>query len=491
MPSRARYASLSLMATQHAMPNADTAWLHMDQPTNLMIITSVLWFDSPVDWARVKEICRERVVAPYPRFRQRVVESRLPLRGPRFEDDPHFDLDRHLHHIALPAPGDRAALEKLVADVMATQLDHAKPLWDWYLVDGFGEGCAIVTRMHHCIADGVALARVLLGMTDDEPAPSAAPRDAGGRSRLASAAATTWRAAGALAREGAGLLARPDEAAGLARAAGEDARSFARIMLTGDDARSVLKGDLGLTQRAVWTPPIPLDDVKSIGRATGSTVNDVLVTAVAGALRRYLEQNDSLVDEIRAFVPFNLRPLTEPLPRDLGNKFSLVLLPLPVGRADPRERLAAVRREMAAIKRSADAPVGYAILNAIGLTPFEVEQPIIDLFSAKGSLVLTNVPGPRRAVYLAGTPVSGVLVWAPRSGSVSMSVSIFSYNGEVTVGLGVDAGLVPDPETILVAVSDELAALRSVARGATAPRRKTQARRRPGAQRARPRRVES
>ena len=151
------------------LSSADTAWLHMDRPTNLMVINSVLLFDEPVDWERLKQTTQRRLVDRYPRFRQRVVESHLPLRAPKWEDDPEFALEHHMHHLALPAPGDAAALQELVGDLMMMPLDRNRPLWQTYMVDGFGDGAAMITRMHHCIADGIALARVMLSLTDSEP----------------------------------------------------------------------------------------------------------------------------------------------------------------------------------------------------------------------------------------------------------------------------------------------------------------------------------
>src|SRR5512132_235972 len=127
------------------MTNADAAWLRMDRPTNLMVVNGMLWFDEPVDTDLARQVIRERLVERFPRFRRRVVEPRL-VGQPRWEDDPSFDLDRHIHRRALPAPGDRAALEEFITDLMAMPLDRSKPLWDVYLVDGYGDGMALITR---------------------------------------------------------------------------------------------------------------------------------------------------------------------------------------------------------------------------------------------------------------------------------------------------------------------------------------------------------
>jgi WS/DGAT/MGAT family acyltransferase len=451
------------------MSNADAAWLHMDQPTNLMVITGVIWFDEPPDWDRVREIVRTRLVEPFPPFRQRVSFEGAPP-GPHWGDDDRFDLDTHLHRVALPPPGDSTALRALVADLTATPLDPAKPLWQFHLVDGYGAGAAIVVRIHHCIADGIALARVLLSLTDSSPdaedAPRAAAPEEPARGVLGSLVAparavlsTAVGAAGAVAHESIEVATHPSHLLDLASTVREDADALAGILLESADPATPLKGEMGVAKRVAWSSPLPLDEVKAMGHATGTTVNDIALTAMAGALRRYLHDRDDRAEELTAFVPFNLRPPEEPLPARLGNRFGLVFLRLPVGIGDRRRRLREVHARMREIKESPRGAISYGLLDAMGRTPVQVEKRLIDLFSSKGSAVITNVPGPRRRVYLAGTPVAGVLVWAPASGEVSVTVSIFSYAGEITVGLMTDAGLVPDPETIVAAFESEMEAL--------------------------------
>jgi diacylglycerol O-acyltransferase / wax synthase len=444
----------------HRMSNADAAWLHMDRPTNLMVVNGLLWFDEPLDVDRARDVVRERLVERFPRFHQRIVEPRLGIGVPSWEDDPAFDLDLHLHLIALPQPGDRAALQELVADLMVVPLDRGKPLWDMYVIDGYGDGTAVLTRMHHCIADGIALARVLLSLTDARPDAGFAPLVADHHGGPLATINAGVHAAEAALHESIELVVHPrDEGSRLLDRAAADARALAKLLLTGADVPSALRGKLGVARRVTWTDPIPLADVKATCQATGTTVNDVLLAAMTGALHRYLEDRDALVDEIRVMVPFNLRPLDQPLPRDLGNRFGLVYLPLPVGLADPGERLAEVHRHMAEIKHSPEGAISYGILGLIGTTPVPVEQRLIEVFTPKVTAVMTNVPGPREPVYFAGSRVAGVLGWVPAGGEIGMGVSIFSYAGEVTIGLQVDAGLVPDPEAILAAFGDELAPL--------------------------------
>jgi len=261
---------------------------------------------------------------------------------------------------------------------------------------------------------------------------------------------------GAVAHEGIETLLHPQHAAHLAATAGRDTGTLAKLLTARADVRSPLRGSLHGSRRVAWSTPFPLDRVKRSGRRSGATVNDVLVAALAGALHTYLTDRESSIDELHIMVPFNLRPLDKPLPRDLGNDFGLILLALPVGLMDPGERLREVKMRMDAIKDSHEGPIAYGMLSAIGLTPPTVEDRLISFFSSKASAVVTNVPGPREQVYFAGSPVQGVLVWAPCSGSMGMTVSIFSYQGEVTAGFMADTGLVPDPEPLVAAFDAEL-----------------------------------
>ena len=467
--------------------SADAAWLHMDRPTNLMVINTVLLFDEPVDWNRVKQITQERLVDRYPKFRQRVVESRLPLQAPKWEDDPDFSLEHHMHHLALPAPGDIAALQELVGDLMTMPLDRARPLWHTYVIDGFGDGAAMLTRMHHCIADGIALARVMLSLADGgtdgqiEADDVGEDGEAGGSLRgVVSGATHLATTAGSAAAKQVGSIARsPTHAPRIAGAVARDAGTVMRLLLTPADAATALKGEPGVSRRVAWSKPMSLPLIKKIGHTHDATVNDVLLAAVSGALRHYLQDHDSPVGEIQAMVPFNLRPLDKPLPRRLGNKFGLVFLPLPVRTSGSYRRLVEVHHRMQRIKNGRDGPVSYGLLGLTGLTPEPVERRIIDLFTAKGTAVMTNVPGPREPVYVAGTPVRAVLVWAPTSGHIGMSVSIFSYRDEVTVGLMVDAALIPDPEHIIDQLERELDVLAELP-----AKRRGHARRRPRRSRA-------
>jgi WS/DGAT/MGAT family acyltransferase len=431
------------------MPPADAAWLHMDRPNNLMVVNAVLMLDGDVERPAVEQLLADRLVDRYPRFRQRPVEAGFPIRRPQWEDDPTFDLSHHLHSVRLPAPGDETALQSYVGREMARPLDRLQPLWECHLVEGFAEGSAIFARMHHCIADGIALARVLLSLTDDGS-------DAG----IAPPAADTARSPlPALAQRGLGLAIHPSRLVDIARMAPATLAAISKDLFTPPDARTLFRGRTGTAKRAVWSKPFPLAGIKQIARALDATVNDVVLAAVSGALRRYLVRCDSPVHDIRTLVPFNLRPLDQPLPRDLGNHFGLIYLGLPLAVADPVERVAEVHRRMEHIKGSMEPVVSYGVLEATGMTAPRLERLVVDFFTSKASALMTNVPGPQQQVTFAGVPVRRVIGWVPRSGDIGLGISIFSYNGEVTIGFAVDAGMVPDPHSVIHALEDELALL--------------------------------
>lgn len=437
------------------MAAADAAWLRMDRPTNLMVVTSVMWFDDPLDWDEVRELLASRVIARFPRFSQRVVEDH----GLFWEDVEDFELSDHLHPVRLPDPGDREALETFTSSLISVPLPHDRPLWDLSLVDRYGDGCALVFRMHHAIADGVALARLLLSLTEtpgSEAVEVAAPTTGPG-----SLAAAGVRAALDLVQHPGRLahLLDPGHLVDVAHAAVADAAALTKLALLPADPPTALRGQLGTAKQVVWSAPIPLAPIRTSGHQTGSTVNDILLAAVAGALRTHLVRHRSEVHDIRAIVPLNLRSPALPLPAELGNMFGLVYLPLPLTTARREDRLREMTRRTTAVKNSAEAVVSYAVLEAVGRAPGAVEDLAIDVFAAKGTGVMTNVPGPREPVTLAGRALAGTIGWGPTSGDLALGVALFSYAGTATIGLSVDAGIVPHPRQLLSDIVDELEAL--------------------------------
>jgi WS/DGAT/MGAT family acyltransferase len=429
------------------MSGIDAVWLHLEESTHRMNIAAVLWFDEPVEWERLRVVLRQRLVEAFPRLRQRVVPSWLPLAPPTWEDDPAFDLDAHLQRTPLPAPGGQAALEQLVGELMSTPLDTSRPPWRLQLVEGFGQGSALLACLHHSLGDGVALARLLLSLADAPPG-AIDPTPASGPS--AGHPGRPPRGIGRVAR----LLA---SLPGLGLLALRGLLAFGKLLGMRADPRTPLRRPLTAAKRVAWSAPIALEEVKALGRAVQGTLNDVLLAAVTGALRRYLLERGSPARTLRALIPVNLRPLDEPRP--MGNRFGLIFLPLPVEARDPRTRLRGLGRHMGRIKRSPEAAVTHGLLRLLGWLPAWLERRLVRHFGSRATLVMTNVPGPRQPVRLAGARVGGVMFWVPQTGHLGLSVSIFSYAGRLTLGVASDAGVLPEPRRLIEAFQEELAAL--------------------------------
>jgi diacylglycerol O-acyltransferase len=438
--------------------NIDTAFLHLDDPTNLMMITGVMIFKSPLDFERLRATVEARLLS-MARFRQRVVWPRLGRGNPYWEDDPDFDLRYHLQRTKLPPPGGQAALQDVVSLLSSTPLDLAKPLWQFHLVENYAECCALVMRFHHCIADGTSLIHVILSLTDaqpDAPWPAVPSRPSRPSTQERSSRS---RSLATLVQSGLDLLSEPSRLTELREAARDATGDFGRFLLLKPDPNTALNGELGVAKRAAWSEAVPLAQIQIIRSQLGGTVNDVLLTVATGALRRYMQSRGDPVDQIsiRAAVPVDVR--TEEAVEGLGNHVGAMFVTLPVSIADPACRLGEVQRGMDERKESQEAPVFSFLLNALGMAPPQIANALISAFSTRGSVVMTNVRGPRERLYLAGSPLDSLLPWAPTTGRIGIAVSVLSYAGDVRLGLLTDGGLVPNPEAIVEAFHAEFEAL--------------------------------
>jgi WS/DGAT/MGAT family acyltransferase len=343
-------------------------------------------------------------------------------------------------------------------------------------------------RYHHCIGDGSAMMAVVQRLFDTvpgTPADALPAQDAPAKRR-----ATGGQLAPGLdplAHAARKSLAKP--AAALPAAAASSALDKARLVLAGagvlvsellkwPDPESPFKGDFQPRKRVAWSEPVAIADVKAVGAPTGAKVNDVLVAAMAGALRAYLKQRGVDVDHttVRAMVPVDLRP-PERL-GELGNDFGLVILDLAVATTRVKDRLAQTKARMDALKRSPEALAMRLLLDIFGRGPKPLEDLANQVFGSKASVVMTNVAGPREPLYLAGTPVDRMMFWVPHPGrQLGMGISIMSYCGQASLAVIADAHLVPDPETITAAFNREFRRMRKAVEAVAA---KPAARRAPG-----------
>jgi WS/DGAT/MGAT family acyltransferase len=439
-----------------------------------------IWIFKPgIGIAPLRRRLTERLLK-YRRFVQRVEQDAT---GATWVDDEAFDIARHVvvEKLEKSAPGqEQAALQNRVAQLAMQPLDARHPLWQFHLVPNYQGGSAVIVRIHHCIADGIALISVVMSLMDGgvpplegDPVSERAQRSGidGAEEWIAEsllkplteAAVKALDAAGVGAVKSLGLLKDPHKgvrgSVDMARAAYHVVRDAAALALMPDDSKTRLKGQPGIHKRVAWCEPIALEQVRAVGRALNCSINDVLLSCVAGALGEYLKAKGDAVagQEIRAMVPVNLRPPDEPLA--LGNRFGLAPVVLPIGIENPITRVYEVRRRMSELKGSMQPLMAFGLLAVAGLLVKPAQDALLGLFSRKTTAVMTNVPGPREKLHLCGATLDQSLFWVPQSGTVGLGVSILSYGAGVQFGIITDTTLCPDPQAIIDAFEPEFAKL--------------------------------
>lgn len=469
-PTRTLLAT-SLGLEGERMSKVDTAWLRMDSACNLMMIVGVWVLRPGITLDALNERVRDRLL-PYRRFVQVACQDAA---GAHWSDDPDFQLGRHVLARQLECQkgeSEQAALQARVAHLTMQPLDHNHPLWQFELIEQYQGGSALVARIHHCIADGIALISVMMSLVDGgTPPPQRKPRKT---ARAGMEAAEDWVAdslirplgeltaralevAGGSAAKSLSLLASPQQslnetlgqAMNIARIGGQLASDLAALALMPDDSPTRLKGQPGRHKRVAWCEPLPLDEVKAISKGLKCSINDVLLSCVAGAIGSYLRHqgDDPRGQEIRAMVPINLRPMSDAW--KLGNRFGLVPLVLPIGMDNPVERALAVRARMNNLKGSLQPLLTFGLLSVAGLLIKPAQDAMLSLFGRKTTAVMTNVPGPSEKLKVCGSTLEQTMFWVPQTGTVGLGVSILSYGGGVQFGVIADTTLCPDPQKII------------------------------------------
>ncbi len=430
------------------MKPQDGMWLQ-DTPANLMIVNSVFTVDR-MDLATVRRLWLERVVRAddgerYPRFTKRVVTG---PRGVCWQEHLGFDIADHI----IEAPGaegidSREKLQDYVGEMASKPLPRELPLWQMQLIPELVTGVsAVIFRIHHCMADGIALVPTLFSMMDrDDPAVEAFANPQP-------------------AQVGAGKSGRNKIAVGLAAAV--IGGPVLAGMATAPRDRSPLHGPkCSGTKRVAWTDEIDLGAIKELKNALGATVNDVLMACVAGAFQRYAESHaGGPLKRFRVSMPVNVRWPTEPLLME--NRFATVLLKLPVRVRDVRARVLATKRRMDRLKRSVEPIVMFGAQNLLLHTlPSKIGRKLVNFYANKTTCVLTNVPGPQVPLSVEGHRLRSMVFWVPQRDLIGIGVSIFSLAGRLRVGVIADAALLPDPGALIAAFEDEFEALRGALAG--------------------------
>jgi WS/DGAT/MGAT family acyltransferase len=366
-------------------------------------------------------------------------------------------MDRHVSHHVHDGPLTDDSLRAIVADLGNRPLSPDRPLWAIHLIDGSEGGSVIISRLHHCIADGFALAHAMIKLADRADGTPMGevmqPADQGEHEPLLDV----------LVHEANEIARHPSHALDLAKQGAALARSLGHLLFVPFNRRTFLKNKLSGRRRMAWSSGLDLGTIKAIGRARGATVNDVLLGAMTGALRRFLAEGGEAVDEfmIRAMIPVNLRPIhwIEEMDDSMGNRFGLVFLDLPINEKTAEGRFRGLKERMDALKGTPEAFVAFGILNALGHTTASIEHIINDVFGRKASLVVTNVPGPREPLYIDGKRLRDVMFWVPHPARLGLGLSILSYAGKVIIGVRVDEAVSKNPGRLVELFEEEASAM--------------------------------
>lgn len=434
--------------------------------------------DGGLDFPRVLNLA-EQVVAEVPRLRQKI--HWVPgFSHPVWQDDERFNIHYHVRHTALPHPGDERQLKRLVGRILSQQLDRGKPLWEMWFVEGLAERrFAAISKVHHCMIDGLAGVSLMerLLSPEPEPPPQRPPkpwrprplpsdwelflRECAHRAGLVTEA---WQAAQSAVRHPVSTLQR-----GLALGAG-----VAEAIVRGFQPASVtpLNRPIGPHRRFDWLQ-LDLETVRNIGQHFGGTVNDVALTLAAGAVRMLLLRRGTDVEQVRfrALVPVSVR--SEEEKAQLGNRVSLLVVDLPIAEADPVRRLRLVRDETARLKSSTQAR-GAAALEALSdrtVTSLFVSFARLAATTHSYNMIVTNVPGPRRPLYLLGSRLLEIYPVVPLFSNQALGVALMSYDGKLFWGFNSDWDALPDLHDFVSAIEQECRLLkarlprRTIARG--------------------------
>ncbi|NLT07832.1 MAG: wax ester/triacylglycerol synthase family O-acyltransferase [Solirubrobacterales bacterium] len=451
----------------------DASFLHLEDDSAHMHIASVIVFEGEAP--RYVDLLDhiERRLHLVPRFRQRLAFVPLGQGRPKWVDDPHLNLRYHLRHSGLPAPGSEQQLRDLAGRVFAQPLDRDKPLWELFLVDGLeGDRFALLSKTHHALVDGVSGVDLVSVLFDAAPEP-AAPADPGTRwmprpmptqaQLLGEALLERATAPAEVARTGRALLRAPRR---IAREAVEAAAGIGALAWTGLNPApsSPYNAPIGPHRRFAWVRA-DLGDVKAIKDALGGTVNDVVLTAVSGALGRQLRRRGHSTEglELRAMVPVSVRAADAAA--ELGNQVAAMMAPLPVWCQDPVARHQIVGDAMAHLKTGGQAVGAQALTELSGFAPPTIMGQAARLIGRQRffNLVITNVPGPQIPLYLLGRRALDPFPLVPLAKNTGLGIAIMSYDGRMDFGLVGDYDLLYDLDDLARDLYDALAELADAA----------------------------
>ncbi len=416
-----------------------------------MVISAVMIFEKRLSLGILQKLMQERLIKKYPVFSKKPVNLSGVFSGHEWRHYDEFAIEDHIISAPSLLRQDEAALQELISLELSKALPSNRALWRFMLVEEYGLGSAMIIRVHHSIADGFSLIKVLFDLIDESsesPELSLTFSDPK-RSKFFE------------------LEIKPSFSLKLAhsffnlfRVMWQGVSSIKQLVFSRSDQKSLLTNKIGVIKKVTWTQPMDLDEIKNIAKNAGATVNDIMVTIVSGALHRYMHRRDALIKQVRTAIPVNLRKKIKG--QTLGNKFGLVFLTLPIGEKSAAQRLEIIRHSMKKLKNSTDALMSKSLLSLIGYLPVLLEHRLINMFARKVSSIMSNVPGPQHAIFIGGVKVTKFMFWPPKTGDVGLGFSIFSYNKQISIGISADVQIIKDPVELIEDMREEFLALKKV-----------------------------
>ena len=463
--------ALNLFAERRdRLSSLDASFLYLEGPEEPLHVGSLALVDGPVPFDTLAATVGARLAA-LQRYRQRPVRVPLDLSPPVWVDDPDFDPRRHFHRVTAPAPGGEAELHCLVDELFAAPLDPERPLWETYVIEGLAGGrTGVLSKVHHCMIDGVSGSQVMEVMTEVSPSGSPETEAAGGAAEAPSrepGSGEPQLAPGIAGRALAGVLSAlaaatdPRAALGRARETLGAVGTLTRLV-TEPIEELPFNGRLTGARRIVWAS-FALDDFLTMRGIAGCKVNDVVLAVIAGALRRYLVGRgvSGAQARVRALVPVSVRRESEHLL--LGNRVAAMFVSLPVGVADPTERLRAVALELRTLKERGQPQATELFLDIAGAVPSPLAPWVTRLATVRPvvNTVCTNIPGPRETRYMLGRRMVELHPIVPLAVGIGLGFAILSYDGMLSICANTDPGLVPDAGRIPEALAESVEEMRS------------------------------
>ena len=437
----------------HPLQHIDHIMWDMEMPTSLVTVVGMMIFKKKVSKKEIERVVGNRLLQ-FEKFRQKII---MKKNDPIWHDDDDFDIHAHISHVALPEPGGYTELQEMVSHLMAIPLDYSKPLWKIHLIDNYEGGSAVIWRIHHAIADGIALVRVVFSLTGTSVEDSL--KDIQYLSENHKKKAFTFDGLKAkldqavhlgegIYKEASNLIQKPELMKDALLQSWDTTKELAKLVIDKPRTDSIYKGHLGVVKKAAWSKPVPLAKIKEIGIKTKATVNDILLAAMTGAIRHHLvKHNEDLLKPFRIICPVNIRKGNK---IHVDNQIGMISLELPIHLVEPHDRIAAISRKTRQLKRSLEPAAVYTILNLAGdFLPKKLEMKAAEHIGNRIMGVLSNVPGPREEVYFAGKEIDNIMFWIPQTNILGVGMSIISYNGKVSLGVATDANIIDDPDFIM------------------------------------------